>query len=212
MRRTASTASSPAPSRVRGFPAFCLLDGAGVGEHLQPRTGGVAGASPPPGSGEPADVAETPLDPPGAPVAARRPRWRRTPARCPLRAAGGPGRAAEVRGSRRRRPCSPGLGRRWRWPGCSGRSWTSWPPAIRGTWSSWALPAWAWSALSPRLLPSAERYAQAQLTRAITRTGTAELFASVTEIRGLRGLEDPAFPGPAGGVAGQVRGEPHPGR
>jgi ATP-binding cassette subfamily B protein len=43
------------------------------------------------------------------------------------------------------------------------------------------------------LLPSADRYAQAQLTRAVTRTGTAELYASVTEIRGLRKLEDPAF-------------------
>jgi ATP-binding cassette subfamily B protein len=53
------------------------------------------------------------------------------------------------------------------------------------------------------LLPSAERYAQAQLTRAITRTGTAELFASVTEIRGLRGLEDPAFQDRLR-VAGQV--------
>jgi ATP-binding cassette subfamily B protein len=43
------------------------------------------------------------------------------------------------------------------------------------------------------LLPSAQSYQQAQLTRAITRTGTAELFGSVTEIRGLRSLEDPAF-------------------
>src|SRR6266851_4841650 len=53
------------------------------------------------------------------------------------------------------------------------------------------------------LLPSAERYAQAQLTRAITRTGTAELFASVTEIRGLHSLEDPAFQDRLR-VAGQV--------
>jgi len=53
------------------------------------------------------------------------------------------------------------------------------------------------------LLPSAERYAQAQLTRAITRAGTAELFGSVTEIRGLRRLEDPAFQDRLR-VAGQV--------
>jgi ATP-binding cassette, subfamily B, bacterial len=53
------------------------------------------------------------------------------------------------------------------------------------------------------LLPSAECYAQAQLTRAITRTGTAELFGSVTEIRGLRCLEDPAFQDRLR-VAGQV--------
>ena len=43
------------------------------------------------------------------------------------------------------------------------------------------------------LLPSLERYGQAQLTRAITRAGTAELFGAVSRIRGLRGLEDPAF-------------------
>ncbi|HTA01253.1 MAG TPA: hypothetical protein VK802_12780, partial [Streptosporangiaceae bacterium] len=43
------------------------------------------------------------------------------------------------------------------------------------------------------LLPSTQSYEQAQLSRAITRTGTAELFGSVTEIRGLRRLEDPAF-------------------
>ena len=43
------------------------------------------------------------------------------------------------------------------------------------------------------LLPSAIRYAEAQLTRAITQTGTAGLFASVTAMRGLRSLEDPAF-------------------
>jgi ATP-binding cassette, subfamily B, bacterial len=60
------------------------------------------------------------------------------------------------------------------------------------------------------LLPSAERYAQAQLTRAITRTGTADLFASVTEIRGLRRLEDPAFQDRLR-VAGQV-GAPAPGQ
>lgn len=53
------------------------------------------------------------------------------------------------------------------------------------------------------LLPSAERYAQAQLTRAITRAGAAELFASVTGIRGLRRLEDPAFQDQLQ-VAGQV--------
>lgn len=58
------------------------------------------------------------------------------------------------------------------------------------------------------LLPSAERYAQAQLTRALTRTGTAELFASVTGIRGLRRLEDPAFQDQLR-VAGQV-GAPAP--
>jgi ATP-binding cassette subfamily B protein len=60
------------------------------------------------------------------------------------------------------------------------------------------------------LLPSAERYAQAQLTRAITRAGTTELFASVTEIRGLRRLEDPAFQDRLR-VAGQV-GAPAPGQ
>ena len=53
------------------------------------------------------------------------------------------------------------------------------------------------------LVPSAEHYGQAQLTRAITRTGTAELFESVTRIRGLRCLEDPAFQDRLR-VAGQV--------
>jgi len=58
------------------------------------------------------------------------------------------------------------------------------------------------------LLPNAERYAQAQLTRALTRTGTAELFTSVTGIQGLRRLEDPAFQDRLR-VAGQV-GAPAP--
>ncbi len=58
------------------------------------------------------------------------------------------------------------------------------------------------------LLPNADRYAQAQLTRAVTRTGTAELYTSVTEIRGLRKLEDPAFQDRLR-VAGQV-GAPAP--
>jgi ATP-binding cassette, subfamily B, bacterial len=53
------------------------------------------------------------------------------------------------------------------------------------------------------LLPSAQSYGQAQLTRAMTRTGTAELFGSVTGIRGLRRLEDPAFQDRLR-VAGQV--------
>ena len=53
------------------------------------------------------------------------------------------------------------------------------------------------------LLPSTQSYGQAQLTRAATRTGTAELFGSVTEIRGLRRLEDPAFQDRLR-VAGQV--------
>jgi ATP-binding cassette, subfamily B, bacterial len=53
------------------------------------------------------------------------------------------------------------------------------------------------------LLPSIESYGQAQLTRAMTRTGTAELFGEVTEIRGLRCLEDPAFQDRLR-VAGQV--------
>ena len=53
------------------------------------------------------------------------------------------------------------------------------------------------------LLPSADRYAQAQLSRAVTRAGTAELFGSVSQLRGLRGLEDPAFQDRLR-VAGQV--------
>src|SRR5580704_12522950 len=60
------------------------------------------------------------------------------------------------------------------------------------------------------LLPSAIRYAEAQLTRAITRTGTADLFASVTAMRGLRSLEDPAFQDRLR-VAGQA-GVPAPGQ
>ena len=60
------------------------------------------------------------------------------------------------------------------------------------------------------LLPSATRYAEAQMTRAITRTGTAELFASVTAMRGLRSLEDPAFQDRLR-VAGQA-GVPAPGQ
>lgn len=58
------------------------------------------------------------------------------------------------------------------------------------------------------LLPIVGRYAQAQLTRAITSSGTAQLFASVTAIRGLRNLEDPAFQDRLR-VAGQV-GAPAP--
>jgi len=58
------------------------------------------------------------------------------------------------------------------------------------------------------LLPIVGRYAQAQLTRAITRSGTAELFASVSAIRGLRNLEDPAFQDRLR-IAGQV-GAPAP--
>ena len=60
------------------------------------------------------------------------------------------------------------------------------------------------------LLPSATRYAEAQLTRATTRTGTAELFVSVTAMRGLRSLEDPAFQDRLR-VAGQA-GVPAPGQ
>jgi ATP-binding cassette, subfamily B, bacterial len=53
------------------------------------------------------------------------------------------------------------------------------------------------------LLPSAQSYGQAQLTRTMTRTGTAELFGSVSGIQGLRRLEDPAFQDRLR-VAGQV--------
>ena len=60
------------------------------------------------------------------------------------------------------------------------------------------------------LLPSAICYAEAQLTRKITQTGTAELFASVTAMRGLRSLEDPAFQDRLR-VAGQA-GVPAPGQ